>query len=55
VTQAQHATPPELPADAEALRALVLAIHDLVDLREILNAIRDMARSGGGWRMLPTD
>ncbi|WP_424137039.1 IS5 family transposase [Roseomonas chloroacetimidivorans] len=24
-----------------------------VDLREILNAIRYMARSGGGWRMLP--
>jgi putative transposase len=26
-----------------------------VDLREILNAIRYMARSGGGWRMLPND
>jgi transposase len=26
-----------------------------VDLREILNAIRYMARSGGGWRMLPKD
>ena len=26
-----------------------------VDLREILNAIRYMARSGGGWRMLPTE
>ncbi|GAB0114940.1 hypothetical protein AcidC75_24640 [Acidisoma sp. C75] len=26
-----------------------------VDLREMLNAIRYMARSGGGWRMLPTD
>jgi putative transposase len=25
-----------------------------VDLREMLNAIRYMARSGGGWRMLPT-
>lgn len=24
-----------------------------VELREILNAIRYMARSGGGWRMLP--
>ena len=24
-----------------------------VDLREVLNAIRYMARSGGGWRMLP--
>ncbi len=24
-----------------------------VDLREILNAIRYMARTGGGWRMLP--
>lgn len=26
-----------------------------MDLREILNAIRYMARSAGGWRMLPTD
>lgn len=26
-----------------------------VDLREIMNAIRYMARSGGGWRMLPKD
>lgn len=26
-----------------------------VDLREVLNAIRYMARSGGGWRMLPRD
>jgi len=26
-----------------------------VDLREMLNAIRYMARSGGGWRMLPTN
>lgn len=26
-----------------------------VDLREMLNAIRYMARSAGGWRMLPTD
>ena len=26
-----------------------------VDLREILNAIRYMARSAGGWRMLPKD
>ena len=26
-----------------------------VDLREIWNAIRYMARSGGGWRMLPQD
>ncbi|WMS44519.1 IS5 family transposase [Acuticoccus sp. MNP-M23] len=25
------------------------------DLREVLNAIRYMARSGGGWRMLPKD
>lgn len=24
-----------------------------VDMREVLNAIRCMARSGGGWRMLP--
>ena len=23
------------------------------DLREVLNAIRYLARSGGGWRMLP--
>src|SRR6202162_5715956 len=26
-----------------------------VNLREVLNAIRYMARSGGGWRMLPND
>ena len=26
-----------------------------VNLREVLNAIRYMARSGGGWRMLPHD
>ena len=26
-----------------------------VDLRDVLNAIRYMARSGGGWRMLPND
>jgi transposase len=26
-----------------------------VDLREVMNAIRYMARSGGGWRMLPND
>src|SRR5712672_1817171 len=26
-----------------------------VDLREVLNAIRYLARSGGGWRMLPKD
>ncbi len=26
-----------------------------VDLREVLTAIRYMARSGGGWRMLPKD
>src|SRR6476659_7778992 len=26
-----------------------------VDLREIWNAIRYMARSGGGWRLLPQD
>ena len=26
-----------------------------VDMREVLNAIRYMARSGGGWRMLPKD
>ena len=26
-----------------------------VELREVLNAIRYMARSGGGWRMLPND
>ena len=26
-----------------------------VDLREILNAIRYMARSAGGWRMLPSE
>jgi transposase len=26
-----------------------------VDLREVLNAIRSMTRTGGGWRMLPKD
>ena len=26
-----------------------------VGLREVLNAIRYMTRSGGGWRMLPRD
>ena len=26
-----------------------------VDMREMLNAVRYMARSGGGWRMLPTN
>ena len=26
-----------------------------VDLREMLNAIRYMARSAGGWRMLPSE
>jgi transposase len=26
-----------------------------VNLREVLNAIRYMARSGGGWRMRPRD
>jgi transposase len=26
-----------------------------VDMREIVNAIRYMTRSGGGWRMLPKD
>ncbi len=26
-----------------------------VDLREVLNAIRYMTRTGGGWRMLPKD
>jgi putative transposase len=26
-----------------------------VDMREIVNAIRYMARSGGGWRMLPNN
>lgn len=25
------------------------------DLREVLNAIRYLARSGGGWRLLPKD
>src|SRR5687768_1150029 len=26
-----------------------------VDLREVVNALRYLARSGGGWRMLPKD
>ena len=31
------------------------AANPSVDLREVLNAIRYMARSGCGWRMLPKD
>ncbi len=27
----------------------------VTDLREVLNALRDLARTGGGWRMLPKD
>ncbi len=27
----------------------------MTDLREVLNALRYLARSGGGWRMLPKD
>ena len=40
---------PFLPAPAKRGR------KPEVDLREVLNAIRYMARSGGGWRMLPRD
>jgi transposase len=40
---------PLLPKPAKKGRKLA------VDLREVLNAIRYMARSGGGWRMLPRD
>ena len=29
--------------------------HVETDLREVLNALRYMARTGGGWRMLPND
>ena len=37
-------------ADAQALAAGPKAS---VDLREVLNASRYLARSAGGWRMLP--
>jgi transposase len=26
-----------------------------VDFREVINAVRNLARSGCGWRMLPVD
>ena len=37
-------------ADAQAL---AVGRKPSVDLREVLNAIRYLARSAGGWRMLP--
>src|SRR5258708_10561444 len=40
---------PFLPGAAESGRPA------RTDLREVLNAIRYLARSGGGWRMLPKD
>lgn len=40
---------PLLPKPAERGR------KPRVDLREVLNAIRYMTRTGGGWRMLPKD
>ena len=40
---------PFLPGAAKSGRAVG------TDLREVLNAIRYLARSGGGWRMLPKD
>jgi putative transposase len=40
---------PFLPVEAKRGRRVE------TDLREVLNALRYMARSGGGWRMLPTD
>jgi transposase len=40
---------PFLPGAAKSARRVE------TDLREVLNAIRYMARSGGGWRMLPKD
>src|ERR1700747_3899807 len=42
-------TEPFLPGVAKTGRPIA------VDLREVLNAIRYMARSGGGWRMLPNN
>ena len=38
-----------LPSEAKSGRPVE------VDLHEVLNAIRYLARSGGGWRMLPKD
>lgn len=40
---------PFLPAPSRRRRA------PPTDLREVLNALRYLARSGGGWRMLPKD
>src|ERR1700740_3384383 len=40
---------PFLPGVAKTGRPIA------VDLREVLNAIRYMALSGGGWRMLPNN
>ncbi len=40
---------PFLPGASKAGRPVEL------DLREVLNAIRYVARSGGGWRMPPDD
>ena len=34
-------------------QALAVGRKPSVDLREVLNAIRYVARSAGGWRMLP--
>ena len=42
-----HIEPLMLPASRPGCRPSV-------DLREVLNAIRYLAHSGGGWRMLPS-
>ena len=42
-------------ADRAFVAAAAVRAQAGLDLREILNAIRCMARSGGGWRMLPKD
>ncbi len=44
-----HRIEPLLPKPARRGR------KPAVDLREVLNAIRYMTRTGGGWRMLPKD
>jgi transposase len=50
LTDAEWARIEPLPPKASATRR-----RRRVDLREVLNAIRYMTRTGGGWRMLPRD
>ncbi len=45
---AWECTAPLVPTPASRGR------HRVTDLREVINAIRYLVRSGGEWRMLPT-